>query len=351
MTEAPRATRESLRPLVWCLLSAALFGASTPASKALLSGANPLLLAGLLYGGAALAVAPSALRARAQAGQADRRNWLLLLGAVVSGGMIGPVLLLLGLSLTSAGSVALWLNLETVATALLARALFKEHLHTPTWVAVALIVTASALLAGASPEGDVAMLLVALACIAWGLDNNLTALIDRFTPAQVTFAKGLVAGTLSTSVGLTLEGPELTLETIATAMTIGALSYGASLVLYVAGAQQLGATRSQLVFSTAPAFGLAGAWLVLGEPIAVMQGVALAMMTAAIWLWHRERHEHLHSHGRTAHTHWHRHDDGHHAHAHDAQVAPAAWHSHEHVHEADQHAHPHHPDVHHRHGH
>jgi drug/metabolite transporter (DMT)-like permease len=351
VTSAPPAKTESFRPLVWCLLSAALFGASTPASKALLDSANPLLLAGLLYAGAALAVAPSALHAREQARHADTRNWLLLLGAVVFGGVIGPALLLLGLSLTSAGSVALWLNLESVATALLARAFFKEHLHAPTWIAVGLIVAASALLVGTSPGGGPAILLVALACVAWGIDNNLTSIIDRFTPAQIAFAKGVVAGILSTGTGLALPGSELTLATACKALAIGGLSYGLSLVLYVAGAQHLGATRSQLVFSTAPAFGLAGSWLVLGEPISLMQCVAFALMAVAIRLWHREHHEHVHSHERTVHAHWHRHDDGHHSHVHAAAVDPRKWHSHEHVHESDVHAHPHQPDLHHRHEH
>jgi drug/metabolite transporter (DMT)-like permease len=351
VNEAPRTKDDFSRPLVWCLLSAALFGASTPASKALLGSVNPLLLAGLLYAGAALAVAPSALRARNQVRHADTRNRLLLLGAIVSGGVIGPVLLLLGLSLTSAGSVALWLNLESVATALLARAFFKEHMHAPTWFAVALIVAASALLAGTSPDGGFAILLVALACIAWGVDNNLTSIIDRFTPAQIAFAKGTVAGTLSTAVGLALPGPELTLATTCMALAIGALSYGVSLVLYVAGAQHLGATRSQLAFSTAPAFGLVGSWLVLGEPISAIQGVAFAMMAVAIWLWRRELHEHLHRHEHKVHAHWHRHDDRHHDHVHQTAVPSATWHSHEHVHELDVHAHPHQPDLHHRHRH
>lgn len=349
--EASRAGGRSALPLVWCLLSAALFGASTPASKVLLGSLSPVVLSGLLYLGGALAVLPWALRKRIERAAIDRRNWLYLLGAVVTGGIVGPVLLLTGLSMASAGSVSLWLNLESVATALLARAFFREHLHAQTWVAVALIVVASALLSGASPRGDVAIVLVALACVSWGFDNNFTASIDRFSPAQVTFAKGLAAGVINTITGLMFLHAAIALPGAVLSLVVGALAYGVSILLYIRGAQQLGATRSQLVFSTAPAFGLVLSWAVLGEPISLVQGLAAAMTAVAIWLWHHERHGHLHGHDRLVHAHAHRHDDGHHDHPHEPAVDRGSWHSHEHIHEPTQHQHEHRPDLHHRHRH
>ena len=169
----------SAGPMTWCILAALLFGASTPASKPLLEYFSPLLLSGLLYPGAALAVAPWALRNLGVIRTTSRRSALRLAGAVLFGGIVGPVLLLTGLSMASAASVALWLNLETVATALLARYFFQEHLGTRTWLAVAIIVIASVTLSGASLGAVVPGLLVAGACLAWGLDNNLTAVIDR----------------------------------------------------------------------------------------------------------------------------------------------------------------------------
>jgi drug/metabolite transporter (DMT)-like permease len=235
---------ESALPLVWCLLSAALFGASTPASKVLLDSLNPLVLSGLLYFGGALAVLPWALRGGTDFRTIDRRNWRYLFGAVATGGVIGPVLLLTGLSMASAGSVALWLNLESVATALLARAFFREHLHLPTWIAVALIVVASALLTRATPSGDVAILLVALACVAWGLDNNFTATIDRFSPAQITLAKGLTAGLINTTAGVAFaSAAAIPASAAASSLAVGALGYGVSILLYIRGAQQLGSGR------------------------------------------------------------------------------------------------------------
>ena len=351
MSRSGKQTATSLAPVSWCLVSAVLFGASTPASKLLLGSTSPLLLSGVLYLGAAAATAPSALRGLGQLRRVDRRNGFYLLGAVLCGGVIGPVLLLIGLSLAPAGSVSLWLNLEGVATALLARAFFKEHLHASTWLAIALIVIASALLSPAAPQGGVAVVWVALACLAWGVDNNLTAVIDRFTPAEIAFTKGIVAGALNTSLGIALADDQIAAETLAFGLLVGAFSYGVSLMLYVAAAQQLGATRSQLLFSTAPAFGLVLSWLALAEAMSGRQWAAAALMAFAIWVWHRERHEHEHAHDAVVHTHWHRHDDGHHDHEHDGNGTVRGWHSHEHAHQSERHDHSHRPDLHHRHGH
>jgi drug/metabolite transporter (DMT)-like permease len=281
----------------------------------------------------------------------DPRSARRLAGAVLFGGIIGPVLLLTGLSMASAASVALWLNLETVATAFLARYFFKEHLGPRTWLAVGLIVIASVTLSGATLSAALPGLLVALACLCWGLDNNLTAVIDQYTPAQITFVKGLVAGIFNTSLGLLVTDTDLDVAFVGPALGIGALAYGASILLYVSGAQQLGATRSQLIFSTAPAWGIVLAWGVLGEAVEALQLVAAGLMALAIWLWLSEQHEHKHAHSATSHTHWHRHDDAHHEHAHADGKSGPSWHSHQHTHEPTVHSHEHRPDLHHRHDH
>jgi drug/metabolite transporter (DMT)-like permease len=338
-------------PALWCLVAAMLFGASTPAAKAMLGSMGPLLLSGVLYVGAAIAVLPWALRHASVLRRIDRRNLLRLLGAIFFGGMLGPVLLFWGLSRASAASVSLWLTLETAATAILARAFFREHLHAHAWLAVGLIIAGSAIMAPWSLEGGSAALLVALACIAWGLDNNLTAVIDGVTPAQTTLLKGLAAGSVNVLVGVLLESNSASDSDVLGALGIGAMGYGLSLFLYISGAQQLGATRSQLIFSTAPVWGVALSWLWLGESIQPSQCIAAGLMVTALWLLHRERHVHEHAHGVVAHTHWHRHDDGHHDHAHGAGTKLGGWHTHEHRHEPMVHTHVHRPDVHHRHEH
>jgi drug/metabolite transporter (DMT)-like permease len=329
------------------VLAAALFGASTPASKALLGSLDPFGLAGLLYLGAALSVAPAALRGSWRS--IGGRGAQLLAGAVLFGGIAGPVLMLQGLHRSSASSVALWLNLETPATLLLGWLAFKEHIDRATLLAVALVLVASTILAAPFDVGTLTTAaFVGAACLCWGLDNNLTSLIDGLTPSQVTFTKGLVAG----AVNLSLAG---SIEPIAAgwALGVGALGYGLSLVLYVAGAQQLGATHSQTLFATAPFWGLVLAWAVLGEPVRAPHLAAGGLMVVSVALLSRAGHSHRHAHSATQHTHWHRHDDDHHDHDHEGQpdLDADGWHIHNHGHEAKTHSHEHRPDLHHRHDH
>ncbi len=325
---------------------------SSPASKALLDGLSPLLLAGLLYLGAAIGVLPFAFKGGSSVARRQKRNVARLVGVIVFGGVLGPILLLFGLTSAPAASVSLWLNLETPATALLGWLFFKEHLDRRVVAAVVLVTIASALLAGASGVALVpAALLVAGACACWGLDNNLSASIDGFTPAQSTLVKGIAAGVVNIALAFVVDRPtsSIALVHVGGALALGALSYGASIMLYVRGAQQLGAVRSQLVFSSAPFFGVVVAWTALREPVLATQIGAAALMLVAIALLHRERHAHEHMHHAMTHTHFHDHDDGHHDHTHDPPVS--GGHVHEHAHEATTHVHPHRPDLHHRHNH
>lgn len=336
-------------PALWCLAAAALFGASTPLSKGLLRSLGPFSLAGLLYLGAAAAVVPFA-RGNGS-GERRRENRWRLAGAVVAGGVLGPVLLLVGLKQTSAASVSLWLNLETAATAVLAAAFFREHLGRETWWAVALVCTASVLLVWQAGLGTAsAAVLVALACLCWAVDNNLTALIDGFTPAQSTLVKGVVAGAFNLAIGIWFERNVWLASSVAVALLVGALCYGLSLVLHIAGGQHLGAARAQTIFGTAPFWGVGLSWVLLSEPWSLEQGLAGSLMLGALWLMRNERHGHAHAHRTVLHTHPHRHDDGHHEHSH-AEAPAAQWHTHKHAHDAEAHEHDHIPDLHHRHVH
>jgi len=348
MTESARVRRIRF-PVVIALVSAALFGAATPASKYLLRNLSPFVLAGLLYVGAALAVAPQALRGRAW--KLDRRNAVRLGGAVFFGGALGPVLLLLGLRVASAASVSMWLNLEMVATAVLGTLFFKDHLGRRGWLGVAGVVLAGAILSHEEGvAGPAAGLLVAGACVCWGIDNHLTALIDGITPTQSTLCKGLVAGSVNLAIGLSLAPLDAGAVSVGLALLVGALSYGASIALYITAAQQMGATRAQMVFASAPFFGVALAALTLAEPLSIGQLAAGAILVGSLVLLFQDQHSHEHVHEPMAHEHMHRHDDGHHNHVHPGLPA-STRHSHWHEHERLVHTHPHWPDLHHRHDH
>lgn len=339
------------------LLSAALFGAATPASKWLLADLHPFQLAGLLYLGAAIAMAPARYRERHRepVARLDPANRSRLVGAVVAGGILGPVLLLFGLERALAGSVALLLNLEVAATAALGVAFFGEQLGRRGWAAVLGVFVAGVVVSwrGGWP-GLAAAGLVALACVCWGLDNHWTALIDGMSPARATFWKGLVAGGVNLAIGLSAAPFRAPAEMVAAALVVGALSYGASIVLYIRSAHQLGAIRAQGFFASAPFIGAALSFACLGEPVGWQDGVGGALLALSVALLLRSQHEHPHVHEAIEHVHSHRHDDGHHAHGHpeEAGEGPVAErHSHWHRHEPIVHSHPHWPDLHHRHPH
>lgn len=347
-----RADRQ--RGVLQGLLAAALFGAATPVSKRLLTDVSPQTLAGLFYAGTAAALLPVIVRSATHGDRPglprDSVNRLRLLGAVVFGGVLGPLLLLVGLDLARATSVAMLLNLETTATAVLAFLLFREHLGRWAWVGNTGVVAAGVLLSleGGRP-GLTGALLVAGATVCWGLDNNLTAVIDGITPVQSTFWKGLIAGATNLTLGLALSPARPSVAWLA-ALGVGALSYGASIVLYISAAHSLGASRSQMVFATSPFFGVVLAVLWLGEGLTSLQIAAFLVIAASLTLLFLERHEHVHVHEATVHTHSHRHDDEHHDHEHEG-LPPGHRHTHEHAHVRMVHSHPHWPDLHHRHEH
>lgn len=333
--------------------AALLFGAAAPLGKPLLESLTNFQMAGLLYLGAALGVLVILIREKhfLLPWQMPRKDALRLAGAVLFGGILGPVFLMAGLRIAAAASVSLWLNLEMVATALLGFFFFKDHLSGRGWLASLGALAAALLLAreGGS-AGFKAGGLIALACLCWGLDNHLTALIDGITPAQSTFWKGLAAGTVNLLLGISLAPMKISALHLAGVLGLGAVSYGLSILLYITAAQKLGATRAQLIFSSSPFFGLVIA-LTLGESLTLIQGIAILLFLGSIYLLFRETHQHTHRHEALTHSHQHTHPDQHHTHPHSESMVDADHHSHEHTHKSLKHSHPHWPDLHHRHKH
>lgn len=331
------------------LVAALLFGAAAPLLKPLAERVAPLVLAGLLYLGAALAVAPAAWRSAPRA--LDRRSARRLAGAVLAGGVLAPLLMLLALRVASAASVALLLGLEVAATALLGALVFRDPLGRSGWAGVAAAVAAGALLAwGGGMPGALAALLVAAACFGWGLDNHLTALIDALPPVWTTLVKGLAAGTTNLLLAAALTPVRPAAADAVAALLIGGAGYGVSIALYVHAAQRLGAVRAQALFATAPFWGVALAAAAFGERLAPATLAAMPLAAAAaLWIL-RDQHAHAHRHEAIAHAHRHRHDDGHHDHSH-PDLDPAVEHDHPHLHASVEHRHRHVPDLHHRHRH
>jgi len=336
------------------LIAALAFGLSAPLAKRLLDVVPPLFLAGVLYLGAGvfLGLARLLWRRRPAAGRAlTARDYWILTGVVLTGGVLAPPLLLWGLERNSATTTALLLNLEVVFTVLLAGIVFKEHLGARIAVA-AIVMAAGGALLGWTP-GDPALAIgaaaIAGACLLWALDNNLTRLIAEADPLLIVEVKGLVAGTVNVLLALASGQSPPSLGTIAFGLALGAVSYGTSIVLFILAMRELGVARAGAYFATAPFFGAAGGLLLLGEsPTPGLLGAA-ALMAVATWLLLHERHLHHHQHPTGTHIHVHVHDE-HHQHAHEGWEGPEP-HSHPHPTGPVEHEHPHTPDIHHDHGH
>ena len=342
------------------LASAALFGVSTPAAKALLGTVDPVVLAGLFYCGAGIgiavlrALAAPILNAPAARQQPlARRDYGWLAGAIALGGVAGPVLLMLGLSRTSAATASLLLTMEGAATALLAWFVFHENFDRRIALGMACLVAGAAMVSWSGTptiESLAGPLAIIAACIAWGIDNNFTRKVSLADPLQIVQLKGLIAGPVNLLLGLWAGGSLPGALEILVGGLVGFVCYGLSLALFVVALRHLGAARSGAYFSTAPFIGAATAVVASQQPLTIQLLAAGALMAVGVWLHVTERHAHAHTHVRMVHAHAHTHDE-HHRHAHGPQDPPGEPHTLAHEHEPLTHSHPHVPDMHHDHRH
>jgi drug/metabolite transporter (DMT)-like permease len=339
--------------MAYALLSAALFGASTPVAKVLLGVTSPWLLAGLLYlgSGIGLLLLRAAMRSTTVKLPRDERWWLF--GAILAGGVAAPVLLMYGLTRMPASGASLLLNAEGMFTALIAWFAFKENFDRRILAGMLLIIAGAAVLSwpGEADFGSTWPALAVIgACLAWGLDNNLTRRVSLSDATFIAMAKGLAAGVVNVALALALGAVLPSVGPLGAALVVGFLSYGVSLTLFVLALRNLGTARTGAYFSTAPFAGAVIALSFLGDPLTWQFCLAAVLMVAGVWLHLSERHEHEHRHEALEHDHEHEHDE-HHQHGHGGQVPPGTRHAHRHRHEPMTHTHPHFPDAHHRHEH
>jgi len=343
-------------PLI-ALASAMLFGVSTPAAKLLIDQVSPWLLAGLLYLGSGLGLSLWFMVRRMQGPQSGEaalkvRDIPWLLGAIFFGGIAGPVLLLLGLAISSGTSASLLLNLESVATLVIAWFVFREHVDRWLFLGAVAIVSGAVLLSwsGEAASFGLGSGLIAAACLCWGIDNNLTRKVSATDPVAITAIKGLVAGATNIVLAVVQRAGIPGLATTGGALLLGFFSYGLSLVLFILALRALGTARTGAYYGTAPFIGAVVSIILLGEPLTATVVIAGLLMAAGVWLHLSERHAHEHVHEPMEHDHRHVHDE-HHEHAHSPDDPPGEPHAHPHRHGRLVHAHAHWPDLHHHHDH
>jgi len=349
---------EQRKGVTSALIAALLFGVSTPLAKLAIAVADPVLVAGLLYLGSGFGLA--VVRAFRSASGTERKETPLspndlpwLAGGILAGGVAGPIFLLLGLLTTTGSAASLLLNLEAVATASIAWIVFGENVDKRIFFGFVLILFGGILLSVTGGQHfaiSSGAVLIAAACLFWGIDNNLTRKISGSDPYQIAMWKGFVAGAVNISIALCFGSKLPALSIVGGSAAIGFFGYGLSLVLFVRALRHLGTARTGAYFSTAPFAGAALAFAV-GQGHADWRFLtACILMLAGVWLHLTERHEHPHVHDFHEHDHLHVHDE-HHQHAHRPDDPPCEPHAHLHRHEPVVHSHPHYPDTHHRHDH
>ena len=347
--------RAAVSAALAALTAAALFGASAPLSKLLLENIEPVPMAALLYLGSGIGTILFRLPLgwgkdrQPQETALSRSDLPWLLGAVLSGGVAAPILLMIGLEHTPGATASLLLNFETAATSLIAFFAFREAVGRKVWAAIGLVTAASILLSWDPAGGwgfSAGSLAVLGACALWGLDNNFTRHISAKDPRTIVTIKGLVAGSFSAMLAL-LAGQRLPVGIdLLLALLLGAMSYGLSITLFILALRGLGAARTSALFGSAPFAGMLLSLILLGERPEPIFLPALALMVAGAWLLLSEDHGHWHLHESILHDHRHAHD-AHHEH----QGSSAGEHAHAHTHAPTQHDHDHNPDLHHRHEH
>jgi len=332
--------------------AALLFGAGTPIAKLLLKHVSPWLLAGLLYLGSGVGLTLFRWLCRAPVVRLPPREKFFLAGAIIAGGILGPVLLMEGLIGMPASGASLLLNAEGVFTALLAWFAFKENFDRRIAFGMIAIVAGAIVLSWPGEARFAGMwpaLAVLGACLAWGIDNNLTRKVSLIDATWIAAVKGMVAGCVNLALAFLLGATLPSWSDLAGALVVGFLAYGVSLTFFVVGLRHLGTARTGAYFSIAPFFGAMLA-VAMGETVTAPLLVAGGLMIVGIWLHLTEHHMHEHMHEIVEHEHEHVHD-AHHRHTHNVPVGLEIKHKHCHRHESLTHVHSHFPDVHHSHPH
>lgn len=336
--------------------AALLFGAGTPLAKRLLEGVGPWMLAGLLYLGSGLGLWLLRRVRRAPPVRLPPGQGRWLAGAVLAGGVVAPVLLMVGLTRMPASAASLLLNAEGVFTALLAWFAFRENFDKRIALGMFAIVVGAVVLSwpagssGGAQMGNVWPEVAVLgACLAWAIDNNLTRKVALNDAMWIASVKGLAAGLVNLALAMLVGNLVPVWSTVGAAMALGFLAYGISLTLFVVSLRHLGTARTGAYFSVAPFFGALLAVVWLGESVDPKLLAAGVLMGMGVWLHLSEQHVHEHRHEPMEHDHEHVHD-AHHQHDHPTGTA-AVKHAHPHRHTPMTHRHDHFPDEHHRHPH
>jgi drug/metabolite transporter (DMT)-like permease len=344
----------------YALLSAFFFAISVPLGKILLNQIDPLQLSALTYLGAGIGLSLYLLftkitvKKTSKEAPLEKKDIPFIIGFVISGGILAPILLFKGLALAPASMAAIALNFELIFTALIAYLFFREHGSIKLLLAVIFVILGACTLLFDFEKFvfsfNWGIVLVVAASFMWALDNNFTAKVSIKNPISIAATKGLAGGLVNLIFVFYIVGFDLNFKLILMGLSLGFVSYGISLVLLIHSMRYLGASRAGILFGANPFMAAFLSIIILKEALTYQFVFSAVIMAVGIIFILSEKHKHKHHHKYLHHSHRHEHD-GHHEHEHDGETDLSDTHSHEHVHNQAEHSHEHLPDAHHKHEH
>ncbi|MFZ3150410.1 MAG: DMT family transporter [Anaerolineaceae bacterium] len=262
----------SKRASIYAILAAILYAISSPISKILLDSLSPTMMAALLYLGAGLGMLiMGSVTKWTQQNKPEKsltkQEWPFILGMILLD-IAAPILLMNGLNHTTAANVSLLNNFEIVATSLIAFIFFGEKISPRLWIAIILVTIASILLSiedVGSLSFSIGSIFVLLACICWGLENNVTRKLSDKNPIQIVVIKGLGSGAGALIIAALLNEIRGDAGHILVALLLGFVAYGLSIYFYVRAQRDLGAAKTSSFYASAPFFGVIFSFLIFRD--------------------------------------------------------------------------------------
>ena len=318
--------KNKLKAIMFAFLAAVFYAINVPISKVLLQYVGPTTMAALLYLGAGIGIGMMSLfnkKDREKAESLTKAELPYIVGMIVLD-IAAPILLMLGISYGSSANASLLGNFEIVATTVIALILFKEAVTKRLWLAIGLITLSSVLLSFEGTDSfhfSYGSLLVIMATVCWGLENNCTRELSSKSTYQIVMLKGLCSGLGALVIALIKRESFPGIGYIAIALALGFVAYGLSIFMYVRAQNVLGAAKTSAYYAVNPLIGALLAFVFLSESLSWMYVIALIVMVIGSALVvvdtfirqhdHEHQHTFTHSHGGSTHTHTVRHSHVH----------------------------------------
>lgn len=318
--------KNKLKAIMFAFLAAVFYAINVPISKVLLQHVGPTTMAALLYLGAGIGIGIMSLfnkKDREKAESLTKAELPYIVGMIVLD-IAAPIFLMLGISYGSSANASLLGNFEIVATTVIALILFKEAVTKRLWLAIGLITLSSILLSFEGTDSfhfSYGSLLVIMATVCWGLENNCTRELSSKSTYQIVMLKGLCSGLGALVIALIKRESFPGIGYIAIALALGFVAYGLSIFMYVRAQNVLGAAKTSAYYAVNPLIGALLAFVFLSESLSWMYVIALIVMVIGSALVvvdtfirqhdHEHQHTFTHSHGGSTHTHTVRHSHVH----------------------------------------